>query len=214
MKFNGTYIKCDLINVTVVSNIRYGYLPEFDHDCIYINKKSLIPVIIDRIKPLFGLNRLGCFYNDKHIIYKPCIINGLWAEELRLSDYTGELTPYQIDQVRRILTFRYIVGLPSINERSILVRGDKMYDYGDETVKFSDIDRCLSKSVHSRWFNKVSMVDTLISMLKTGDKFDQINDVLEIRIKIEKVIKKINKRHLDIVSLIIDRISITLDSNL
>jgi len=51
-------------------------------------------------------------------------------------------------------------------------------------------------------------------MLKRGDTFDQINDILEIRINIEKVIKKIDKKHINIVSLIIDRISVTLDTEL
>lgn len=214
MQYNGTYVDCELVGVSRQANIRYGHLEGSNEDCIYIMKKSLIPVIIDQIKPIFRLNKIGCHYTNKYIIYKPCIIKGLWAEELKLSDYKGDLSLSQIEQVRRILVFRYIVGLPSINERSILMRGKKMYSYGDESVKFSDEDRCLTKALHERWFKEENMVSTLISMLKRGDSFDQINDILEIRINIEKVIKKIDRRHLNIVSIIIDRISTTLDTGL
>jgi hypothetical protein len=212
LEYKGTYIKCDLIPVKKINHINYGWISTFDQDCIYILAKTLIPVIIDQMKPIFGLNKLGCFYNDRYIIYTPCILRGMWTEEMRLTEYEGELTESQKREVRKILVFRYIVGLTSIHERSVLIRGKKLYDYGGESIKFDDRDRYLTKAVHVRWFKETSMVDTLKGMIKRGKKFDQINDILEIRIKLERIVKKIDKKYLNIVSVITDRISLTLDT--
>lgn len=214
IEYNGTYVKCDLVPVKKINYINYGWISTFDKDCIYIVAKTLIPVIIDNMKPIFKLNKLGCCYNDKYIIYTPCIMRGTWVEEMRLNEYEGELSDSQKDEVRKILVFRYIVGLTSIHERSILIRGKKLYDYGGESIKFDDRDRYLTKAVHSRWFRETSMVSTLKDMVKRNKEFDQINDILEIRIKLERIVKKVDKKYLNIVSVITDRISLTLDTQL
>lgn len=81
--WDGSYLECSLIKTKIVDGIRYGMIKEYNMPCLYIQKKNLLPVIIDEMKPIFGLSKVGSRYNKSHIFFSPYIEDGKWCEETR-----------------------------------------------------------------------------------------------------------------------------------
>lgn len=213
MEWDGTYLECTIENVYTKDGINYGRIKEYNIDCIYIKKKNLLPVIIDEIKYIFDIEKLGSRYNKKFIIYRAYNIKELWIEDKRLSSYGEEITYSSYREGRKILAFRSIIGLTSINERSILVRHGKLFDFNDINIHEFDEKISISARILKDWFSEIDINRVSFLMIKGNSPLDKLALVPEIRTKIVEVVERLDKRYLDLVSAICHRLLNIVDMN-
>jgi hypothetical protein len=202
MDWNGTRLDFEIEHVKTVNKINYGYLKGTDQECIYVKRKNLLPVIIDEIKPLFDLHKLGCRYNDKYIIYRPYILYEEWWEEELLKKYSTPLTYTNRRELRNILLFRYILELKQINENSIIVRDKHLYSYFEHTG-FSEKE--LSMRIINDHFSENDLSESLNIMLKRGTA--NRNDghlFFQLRKEITKIVRRVDKNHIYLVDHILE----------
>ena len=206
MDWDGTYVECTLVEVSKKNGINYGWIPEYNIDCLYIKRKNLLPVIIDEIKYVFGIRKIGTRYNKRYIFFPPNIQYNTWLEETRLSDINEKLSYSNIRQCRNILAFRYLLGLTNINERSILYRNGVLYDFNDINCHEFGEKISLSMRVMKDWFKEIDVNKTIFLMLKNKDIKNKVELILHVRIELTKVIEVIDKKHIDMVSTVCNRL--------
>jgi len=206
MDWDGTFLHCTLVEVSKNKGIHYGWIQEYNIDCIYIKRKNLIPVIIDEIKYIFGIRKMGTRYNKRYIFYPPNIQSNTWLEETRLSEIKEKLSYSNVRQCRDILAFRYLLGLTTISERSILYRDGIVYDFNDINCHEFGEKISLSMRVIKDWFTEIDVNKTIFLMLKKKDIKNKVELILHVRIELTKVIENVDKKHIDMVSTICNRL--------
>ncbi len=212
LEWDGTYLDCSLVPVFELKGIKYGWIPEYDLDCVYIRRKNLLPVIIDEIKYIFNLKKIGTRYNRKNIFYSPYTVNGVWYEETRLSEIDAKLTYFNLREGRKILAFRCLLGMTSINEKSILFRNGQLYDFNDNTCHEFDEKISLTMRIVKDWFNEIDINKTTLIMIKKPGVKDTVSLILQVRLELTKVIELIDKKYVDLVSTVCNRLIDTIDN--
>lgn len=208
MNWDGSYIG-QIENIIKSYEIIDKYVKvNFENVSAYAFKyENKIPLIADEIKPLFGLVKIGrhhALWGTKDVLL--CKIEGVEMSVDTSSDI-------QIEEIQRSYVFRLVLGFSSYGDDILRVR---KYRSGVKTVT-SYIESeytyepkhkyCskITKSVISKWFYDVTIVDKLIkSMFKR-------EELPILRNKIDEIIKRIDPSQILWVTCLIFRIQSYLD---
>lgn len=90
---------------------------------------SLLPIIFDEMKPIFGLSKIGThsFRYGGHLMiaYRPCLVRNNVYLESTLDMADDKLAKKILKQVRLNIAFREVCGITDTLERSFLLRYQK-----------------------------------------------------------------------------------------
>ena len=189
--------------------------------CIIKSCKNTIPCLIDELKPVFGLPKLGThwfIYKKKMKMLIKCVRTkkGYIKEEITLNKIEV-CTRLLILQIQEIFTFRELLGVTCSYESSIIIRESKnsIYpiSYYDPNMTIKDV-KVIPFTVLNKWFKGTS-IDNVVKRLLKIYKIDRIGEVLyNIRNKIEKIIERVDKRAISYKTCIINRITERLQTTL
>lgn len=178
--------------------------------CQIRNVKSHLPCIIDEIKPLFGISKLGT--HDLYIgktMYQiikarvPSLTGGLQEdhrldEMLEIYKKMENLPDYVKREVQKIYIFRNIMGIPQNFDRSIRVRisNNLMTPLSFTESKMDpQFHKAMSKTCIRKWFdNDESIIKELLNeMLQTKTDEDVEYKIPLIRGEMDNIFSRINK---------------------
>lgn len=173
--------------------------------CIREKSKGSLACVIDELKPFFGLKKIGShtieidkvFYN---IYYVPSTPTGemVWETPLNVEEFEFKRNEYFIDEMRKVLIFRDIMGIRQNFERNIICRViDEQYypiSFNDQDNIFlaknnSDNTKVSSSRVLYKWFGRDPMKDTYMRMIDNveDDPIKKIHFYNRIKKEIERV---------------------------
>lgn len=161
--------------------------------------KDRFPAIVDELKPIFGLRKLGThtinLAGKLHLLTYCRLVNGQPLDEPKLSNV--ESTAKYKDQVQDIFAFREILGLNSSFESSIRLRDDGQEIY---PVSFREASSIVEKektalpgTIISKWFGQTTVSTVTKRITGWSAQIDKVELVAELRKKIEGVINRIDK---------------------
>jgi hypothetical protein len=189
-------------NLIKFKNGSVGYITPF---------KDNIPLILDELKPLFSLRKIGrhsCrIENKKYILHK--ISRGL-RHEYPCSNHISLYKHYNekvIIDIRRSLMFRYIMGLVKNVESSlwIRIRGNAenyVTSYNERTINYetSILTDPLIERIFESWDVAVSTLKDMIS------EKDFKNEIIRLRWSITETINRIDNNYVYLTNSILRRI--------
>ena len=171
----------------------------------YITKNyGTIPLICDELKTIFKLDKIG--RHTCNFYGKSCIIHRILGEEYSLSDTV--LNP-PVDEIKRVIIFRWVMGLSQNYESSILIRKFKTgichatsyieskYNYMSSLGNGSG----LNKQMLIRWFGSTEQFKVFIEELFGDATYSELYD------HIRKIILRIDAKHGLWITSIMSRIS-------
>lgn len=174
-----------------------------DITCQFKTSKTALPCIIDELKPLFGLEKLGTHYvkinTTKYILIRTKLFVDMGGieEDYGLNELVKNKEVFDEDfikKVQKIYIFRNILNVSSTFDRSIRVRFDeneKMYPLSFTEIKMEpDKRKPLSAVCIRRWFDKdETLYKTILSdMLNiTGE-----TSILSFRNEMDKVFSRVS----------------------
>jgi len=237
-KWDGT----DVTDIISQSNIyeakydKYKYwvirLNSSTETCIVRNSKHTLPCLTDELKSVFGLQKIGtnwCKYKGKIKILLRCVKTpeGYIKEELNLSklenvstsdnNLTGINSNLLKLQVQEIFTFRELLGITCSYASSIIVREGKNSVYPIsfyEPGMLTTDTKVIPFTVLEKWFGDTS-IDTVVKKLCKIQTIDRIPIVLHnLRIKIEEIIERTDRRNIGYKDCIIIRVTERLQTTL
>lgn len=147
--------------------IKDGFKISF-HKC-----KDVIPIIIDKIKKIFGLESM----NRKLIVFPS--YTKYYTEEHRGYERFIDLSEVNNSKVFKIRVFRWLVGLPSKNSRAdIIVR----IESGKKTfISYSDLNLDYSRNLNFTDNSECYSFDECIKEMIYGYRYDTLKrDLLNI----------------------------------
>jgi hypothetical protein len=203
-------------------NEQYWWLTKgnFGVACTLTRAATCLANIIDEIKPLFGLPKLGthrCRREDSHyytLTYVEVNTTNNIVERLPLSMITIPTTDLLQCYVRRTLAFREVIGLKSSNESNLLVRNDgapadRVFSAGEISIIYHDHNAVVPESVKKRWFPELdrgcAVNQEILLMANVADLTQLSERVLLLRSGIEYVIDRIDKHCIWIINTIMAR---------
>lgn len=185
---------------------------------------TILPVIIDELKPVFGLHKLGTHWIPKKgkiimLIRAVTDQNGNVEqdevlekfqnsnEQLRKALHDNQLFRKQMQEV---YTFRDLLGISKNSDSSIRIRFcNNQYlpisNY-EPNMAPSKIKSCLSEKTIQYWFADVSPVDCLKAITHIHNVDDIAPCTHDIKEKISDVINRIDKSYIAHTNYIIERI--------
>lgn len=184
--------------------------------------KNPIPCLIDELKPVFGLQKLGthwCRFKGKVKILIRCVLNeeGHIKEEINLNmiDVVSSLLKMQIQE---IFAFRELLGITCSYTSSIILRDSR--DGSVYPVSFYEPNmvfdqKVIPVTVLEKWFDDDMTIDMTVQRLMKIRDINQIGVVLHnIRNKIEETIERVDRRTIGFEAQILGRISERLQTSL
>lgn len=183
--------------------------------CIVRNSKNTVPCLIDEMKTVFRLPKIGshwCKQGGKLRILLRCLLTpeGHIKEELTLQ-MIDVSTPLLKLQVQEIFTFREILGVNCSYESSIVLRegGGGVYpvSYYDPSMTITDT-KVIPYTILDKWFEEDTNIDEVVKRLLRIHQLDQIGTVLyEIRTKIDEVVERVDRNTITYKDCIMNRIT-------
>lgn len=174
----------------------------YEETCIVRSSKGSITALIDEIKIVFGLPKLGTHWIKKDNKFKLLIrcpkTQGYIKDEQSLKDYLKTNTSNCLleMQIREIYAFRELLGVTRTYDSSITMRKGKngIYPLSFYEPNMTSIDhKVVPSTVLEKWFEETDL-DVAISKLTKIRTIDDITVRLhEIRRDIEKIILRIDK---------------------
>ena len=192
-----------------------------EETCIVRNCKNSLPCVVDEIKPVFGLQKLGtqwCRQGGKtHILIK-CVYTkeGYIKEEITLNMIDVSTVLLRL-QVQEVFAFRELLGVTCSYESSIIVREGKSgpYPVSFYEPNMATIDtKVIPFNVLDKWFEG-SSIDIVVKRLCRIHTIDRIGTVLhELRSQIEDVIERVDRRAITFNTCILNRVTQRLQTTL
>ena len=179
---------------------------------------SLLSCLIDEMKPIFGLEKIGThwfkFKGKNMLMHKLEIVDGCILEELTLKDvkYNEKLEP----EVQKIFIFREILGMSKSFESSIVLRNKKFFikpvSFYEPNMVPSKKSNVLPNTILDKWFSKTSVDKVVLKMFKL-DKIENLTSVLlELKTKLDKIVERVNPDAVTNIDEILSRIRTRLQS--
>lgn len=151
----------------------------------YHRNKNLLPCIIDEIAPYFNIEKVGthsAFYKERQIIIydTPGVYND--ASQIKPNLLTKEVK----QKIQDVMVFRIFTGLYLNSHKNVIFKDGHFRPYNNKiSLNLSDVTR-LSLVSMLEWF----VDDIADSKSRMGIDED---DIIHLRIKMEKVILRIDK---------------------
>lgn len=184
--------------------------------------KDMTPCLVDELKPLFSIQKIGTHYvkyeSNYLILSKPLIddsgVNVL--SENRLSDHNRkQLNPNLIDKIKKNYIFKDLLCLSKCQDTSIFIRirnGNEIpisiIDGNIKLIKIADMDKStyLSETIFKRWMTDDSPSKLLMQMLKLRN-LDNIQDfTYQFKNKLDGLILRICPEYISLSDLLINKI--------
>jgi hypothetical protein len=185
-----------------------------------IQSKDTIPSIIDELKPLFGIPRIGthsCMMPDgnryllRRVPVNGDIDNPMIYHSISLLDYqlTNEALTFEI---KRFVTFRELLGIVTPNgniadiyyDNSIFLlngRGERTIDRTNATV--------VSNTIRERWFCDLEedrpIANFTVYMLKINPG-NMANILADLYFRIEEIIERVDRDQIELLDVFKERI--------
>lgn len=201
---------------------RYWYIKllygdkELTEYCMVRACKGTIPCLIDELKPIFRLPKLGtqwCIFKGKYKQLIRCVKNrdGSVREDLKLTQMgRKDIDDLLTLQVQEIYTFRELLGITRSSDSSIILRKRRGILYAVsfyEPNMLIEDKKVIPYSVLEKWFGEVGMEEVVKRITKIKS-IDQLTVRLhEIRGLIEKAINRVDKNNIGYVSAVSNRIA-------
>jgi hypothetical protein len=199
--------------------IKHG---ENEEICMKKNTKSSIPCLVDELKPVFGLEKIGThwfrFKSKIMIIFKVNIENGVILEDLPLNEieYKRELET----EIRRIFLFREFLGTTSNFERNIILRHKNYFvkplSFYETSMVPSHSGKVIPDTILDKWFKDTSLEQAIKTFFGVT-KFEDINRILlDLKDNMSKIFLRVNPDAItnldEIISRIRTRLQFVLDN--
>ena len=167
--------------------------------CLAWKYSTDVPLIIDELKPLLGLPKIG-----RH----KCIIEGvklLIAQRVHRKENIAEPEDGDGDSIRNYILFRYFFG--------VITRGPFLWhrpevgviSYKESTISFNKESSTISEANVKKWFggdrNNIVLAvrKMLLRLLKPGET-SLVHLVQKLRLHISEVIYRLNSSMIEIAS--------------
>lgn len=231
-KWDGTNIT-DIISESDIYEAKYNgktywIIKYIDNDdklheeiCMVRSCKNSISCLIDELKPVFGLPKVGTHWfkqGAKMKMLLKCVKTkeGYIKEEITLNKI-NIYTSLMMLQIQEIFTFRELLGITCSYESSIVIREMRKNVYPlsfYEPNMTIDDRKVIPFTILDKWFLGTSMDEVVKRLLKIN-KIDRIGEVLHnIRGKIEKTIERVDRRAITYKTCIMNRITERLQTSL
>jgi len=202
--------------------IRYvdpGTNQPYEETCLVRPSKFTVPVLIDELKPIFGLQKLGthwCVHRDKTkiLIKIERTPEGHINEELKLNEIEKSSNLLKL-QVQEIFTFRELLGITCSYESSIIIRnnGYSPVSFYEPNMLMTD-KKVIPYKVLDKWFKDTSIDDVVKKLLKIHS-IDRIGVVLHrLRVEFDSIVERTDKRNIGFKTFILNRITERLQTTL
>ena len=192
-----------------------------DEICIVRTVKNSLPCLVDELKVVFELPKLGthwCRINNKNYILIRTI-------KTKTGDIKEEITLNMIDvptymmrlQIQEVFAFRELLGVTCSFESSIIIREGKSTSYPisfyEPNMTTGDT-KVIPTTVLDKWFVETS-IDEVVKRLCRINNINGLPMLLHnLRNKIEEIIERVDRRAITYKNLIIDRITQRLQTTL
>lgn len=198
-------------------------IDNFQTSCFVKPVDTLLPAIIDELKVLFNLPKIGTHtFRTKGklmIAYQPLVVDHQVHIESTLDTIDQEsITPVLTDQVRRLFAFREVFGIKDTHESNIAIRMNSQEDpiiisYCEAATAYADNDTLASvlpQIIHDKWFCGNTTRETFKYVVT--DLFSINRECPEMTIAyyrplIENIILRIDKSLIGYVGYFLDRLS-------
>jgi hypothetical protein len=232
-KWDGTDVtefisKCDIFGAKF-NRLKYWVIQYTDPEtkkisedtCIIKSSKNSLPCLVDELKVIFGLPKLGthwCRLNGKTYTLVKCIrtIEGYIKEEITLN-MIAVSTPLLIMQIQEVFAFRELLGVTCSYESSIIIREGKTGPYPisfNEPNMATGDNKVIPFTILDKWFED-SNLDDVVKRLCRINNIDRLATVIyELRKQIDEIIERVDRRAITYKNCIIDRITERLQTTL
>lgn len=187
-----------------ILNVNYCHIQLDDENILYAEIRqciNLLPIVIDEIKPVFGLNKLGTLW-FKHAGYHYMLIKAdifpesreiIVRKKLKIFSISS-LNENLINQIRKIFAFKEMLGITSNNESNILIIDQKAISCNEFSIKNGEHESCLSNTLIDKWFKNINLNDIIKEISKAYHADRVSSRAFIIYEKIVKIIEKIDRK--------------------
>lgn len=161
---------------------------------------SSFPTLIDELKPVFGLPKLGTHQiriESKNYLLIKCPEPGV--TEVPLNQFIPGSSQYILfrRQIQELLAFRDVLAVSSTYESSLRVRLQPRrppvpMSYREPKMAFDASRSIISSRLHRRWFSDITIDQTLARMIHL-DPEDVSAGIAEFRSQLEATISRIDR---------------------
>lgn len=208
-----------IYNKTIYWRIHYIYEKEQKEEICEVKKSSnkSIPCLIDEIKPIFDLKKIGTHwtkYKGKYLILLKVDL-----DENRSIKYHLSLDLYKYNQkiekeIQKIFAFRDMLGMSRSYEKSIILK-----DINSKKLKYmvpvsfyepnmtpSNDGKIIPNSVLEKWFHDTTIDDVIKKMLKIDKPEDIGSGLLKLRQNLENIVERCDRDSIMFVDEILTKI--------
>lgn len=188
---------------------------EISEYCIVKNlTHGLLPCLMDEIKPLFGLHKIGTHW-AKHSSKKYLLLRVKTDQDDRiiydLSLDRFEWNSHIAPEVKKIFAFRELLGMSKSYESSIIVRINHVsvhvISFYDPNMEPSSHNAVIPKTVLEKWFTDTT-VDQEIQKLVGIDTLEQLGEKLFFwRQGLVKIVERCDPESILLIDEMLSRIS-------
>lgn len=208
--------------------IKIGY---YETICIVRKQKDYSPCIVDELKPIFGLVKLGTHYaHHNESAYYIILIRSRMSQdgkniqpEVSLKGYEGELDDSVREKIKHIYVFRDILCLSktkkSVDDGSIILRknitDDQIFpvSFIDGSIKVAkmidiSISTYIPETIFKKWLANDSPSKLLSGMCRIKGRDSILNGVFKIKSKINDILEVTSRsERIDLSDIIIKRVT-------
>lgn len=163
-----------------------------------------LPLIVDELKPIFGLNKIG-----RH----KCSIEGvkmIIAKKVDKEENILKKGEGNIDQIRECIVFRHLFGIITSGDSLWYRPSEGVISFKELTIDLNKNTSQINKTKINKWFDGDYdlVTETVITLLKKSNSEDYslVKLTQLIRSKISKVINRINSEMSPIASCFMTRV--------
>jgi hypothetical protein len=179
--------------------------------CLAWRYKNDIPLILDELKPLFGLNKIG---RHKCTIQKRKVLLARLVHKAENGVSEGEGLNYSLDSIREHIVFRHFFGVITRGEFLWYREGEGVSSYKDVTIRFTTKSSAISTRSLKKWFNNSEEELFLTAkriLIRTNHECQSLTKVVQfLRSKVEAIIRRINKQMVGITTSFMSRVQVYL----
>lgn len=219
--WNGTFLgvyKSDIIRSTVLKQDKYFRLSsqKFDEICIYRNMKTYkhatFACIVDELKPIFGLMKLGTHSikigTKYYMLIKPCYDGQIIIEDKKLECFVNFNNENFREKIRNIFVFRDLLDLKPHHQNTVRIRKiNNRY----HPVSFIDNDsnnsvnyNSVTDAIVANWLDPYTFEEILKNTIIVSETRHE--QLYYYREKIKDVILAIDKSHISFAHSIIAKL--------
>ena len=190
--------------------------PDEIHWCIVYSASTNDPLIIDELKPIFGLTRLGThkvqYKGRGYCLVKPQLDSqGDIVPEVCLSEHDGTDRIF-IYQAQEVYVFRELLGISQTYEKNIKVRHGSPVSLIERRINPFH-GKVIPNNALNKWFEGTDVTLVVKRFLSVSNFNDIPTVTFKLHNDIERVINRVSRGSIFYVSFIVDRIRRRLSLN-